>query len=249
MNEPILKFYLKTNGFRYNFRMATGSLRKLLTLVLNVVVSVGLSVGLSVVVLSSTAFAAALPPSPELADPLAQDEPVTSTQDEAIKQTLDIGQPPPPGPRAAFQDREDFFYRYRKAITVRGGFLAATKEVDMKNTFTLLGIQYRFPNRNLTSFELGADLLLDGPGVLHVARRWEFSRTANRPYFKGGLGVQVVSEEQLVTFLKLSNYQLRGAAGFEHSVNETQSARFELELMITTKVVQAIASFGYVFGW
>jgi hypothetical protein len=220
--------------------MAPRTVRKLLTFVVS---------GVFVFFLASPSFAKPLPPSPELPDPREQAEPESSTQDEAIKQTLDIAEPPPPRPLPAFQDREDFFYRYRKALSIRAGLLAATKEIDAKNSYTVMGVQYRFPTHNLLSFELGADLLSDRQGVLHVARRWEFSRTRNRPYFKGGLGVQVVSQEQLVTFLKLSNYQLRGAAGFEHSVNEKQSVRFELEIASSTNLIQALMTFGYVFGW
>ena len=226
--------------FRYNFRMAPCTVRKLLTFVVS---------GVCVLCFNSHSLAAISTPSPDIHAPSLEDESASGSKDEAIKQTLDIAQPPPPRPTVPFEDREDFFYPFRKALTVRGGFIAATKEIDAKNTYSIIGIQYLFPTRKLLSIEVGADLLSDGKGVLHGARRWEFSRGRTRPYFKGGAGVQVIPKEQLVTFLKLSNYQLRGAAGFEYSINTTQSARFEFELTAGTHVMQAIASFGYVFGW
>ncbi len=187
-------------------------------------------------------------PSPDFDEPTTREEAADPQADEARRATIDITEPPPPRPRSP-EERTEFFYPYRRAITARFGPTYATKAVDGQNNFTLIGALYTFPSQKLKSLEAGADLVSDGSGALHFAKRIEYSRSRFRPYVKYGGGVRVIPKEQLVSFIKIGNYQARGAVGFEQLVLLPQSLRLEFEATVSTEGAQAILTLGYLWGW
>ena len=190
-------------------------------------------------------LAAPKTPSPDFNEPPPKYDSPTPESESKI-QSLDIAPPPP----AVEADREpEFFYRYRHAISFHAGFAYDTKSAaEGKPILSRFGAQYLFPV-DLKSYEAGADLLSDGAGVIHASRRWIYTRTKLRPYSKAGVGLRIVPADQLATFLKYDNYQIRGAIGFEEIVNVPTSFRMELEAMASTRSAQVSLLFGGVWAW
>jgi hypothetical protein len=186
-------------------------------------------------------------PSPDFNEPPAKKEEISS-ENKMILNSIDIA-PPPPAPEKINSD--DFFYSYRRALIIRAGALYDTEAAQngTSNPLVDLGLGYLFPDEKWKSLEAGADLLSDGTGVLHLEKRFEFSRTRFRPYLKAGAGLRVDPSDQLATFLKYQNYQLRGAAGFDQLIQLPASLRIEIESTISTKTVQIGLSIGAVWAY
>ena len=218
------------------------------------------------VCLPCKSHAAKSAPVPNLSDPRPPPTklPEFTPAQEAARKSIDIAQPPPIVIRPPNQS-DEFFYHFRKSLTVRSGIVYLSKpeessddgslgdsgniSSDGKQLLSILGVEYMFPDADLRSWESGADLISDGSGVLHIARRFELSRSRFRPFYKLGVGVRVIPSEQLVTFIRLSNYQLRAAFGFEHSVGARQSLRVDFEGLVATTQLQAGCTIGYVWAW
>lgn len=194
---------------------------------------------------TSPAHAALESASPDFQDPPPKDSTEKSANDEAIRQTIDIAKPPPLPPR--HREDAEYFYPYRKAITVHAGPVFKTDNTDQ--VYSTLGVLYLFPFRKLQSLESGAELLSDGTGALHLAKRFILSRSSFRPYWKIGAGVRVVPSEQLTTFIQSRNYEIRGAGGFEFLLSGSHSIRVEAETNWSTIGSQLIATLGYVWAW
>ena len=191
-----------------------------------------------------TAHAAISQPSPDYSEPAPPaDPPFDPNADVLTKQSLDIANPPLP---SHVRDSTEYFHRYRKSLTVRFG---PYRGLDENNQGLMYGLIYNFPAFTVQSLEAGADLLSNGTGTLHLAKRFEFSRTRFRPFLKAGVGVRVVPEQQLTTFLKLANYQVRLGAGFEHLVRTAQSIRVDVGFLIMTDTQQLVGTVGYVWAW
>ena len=158
---------------------------------------------------------------------------------------LILRQRPPLRPRTP--EELEYFYPYRKALTVHVGPVYKTN--DTSKPYTVGGVLYLFPYKKLQSLESGAELISDGSGVLHLSRRFILSRGSFRPYWKVGGGIRIIPSEQLVTFIQLKNYEVRSAIGFESLVRGAQSVRVEGEADWSTNGAQLIATIGYVWAW
>lgn len=219
---------------------------KFLTFVL---VPVSMAAGIGILLMSRTAQSATSDPSPDFTDTAPVEE--SSDLDPMVKDSVDLTKVPP-APPSGLRAPPEYFYRYRRAITARVGLLYDTKASEDTNTHTLLGVQYLFPGPELKSYEAGADILSDGTGVAHAARRFIYSRTKFRPYTKAGVGVRIVPSDQLATFIRYENYQLRAAAGFEYLFfvyGKEMNVRLETEVTASFRSVQADATIGHVWAW
>ena len=201
---------------------------------------IAFSIGLLV---SSYALAAKPPPSPDLTEPEDKSPPATAEELDRARQV----QLTPAPPMTESVREADYFYRYRQSLLVRGGAL-----VDFNQTSTLgsnIGFQYRFPFENSQRIEVGADLLNEGAGVLHAARFHFADDSRRRWFYKYGAGIRVVPSQQLVTFLKLANWQVRLGGGMEWTLADPFSVRLDLEGAISTEKLTAISTIGFAYGW
>jgi hypothetical protein len=151
-----------------------------------------------------------------------------------IRKSIDISPPPPIPP--GYQQKQEYFHKYRQALTAQIGFVYDTKAVsDGTEMLSRLGAQYLFTTESHLNFEGGADLLSDGSGAIHVSQRKIYGQSRFRPYIKAGAGVRIVPADQLATFLRHENYQIRAAAGFEQLFKDPYSYRLEIEAMVSSR--------------
>lgn len=223
--------YLKNRLLRYNFPMRKASTLLFLTFVL----------------LGSIAHGAVNDSLPKIqSSPSEADQKV---KDEDLKaQTIDVTAPPP-GPLRSEQQRE-YFYPYRKSITVKLGQVFGSKPAkDSSTLWTIGSVEYLFHTPDMKAWEAGADLLSVGVGALHLSRNYIYSRTQLRPYTKIGGGVRIVPEDQLVTFVRFQHYQLRAAAGVEYLTWRKFSSRIEAGALASLEDFQAQLTLGFVWPW
>ena len=150
-----------------------------------------------------------------------------------------------PAPPIRLQTTQDveYFYRYRKAFAVRGG------TSDARDPGPLFGFLYLFSNENLKSFEAGADLIRNGNGVLHVSIFNLSGRDRFRWFHKYGVGLRIVAEDRLATFLRLKHWTLRAGGGFEFSLQDRVALRADLEALGSVERLDAQGSLGLSFAW
>lgn len=162
---------------------------------------------------------------------------------EEIERARAVHPSPAPPVRLQTTQDADYFYRYRKAFTVRGG------ASDTRAPGPLMGFLYLFPTENLTSFEAGADLVRDGNGVLHISVFNLSGRDRFRWFHKYGVGLRIVAEDRLATFLRLKHWTLRAGGGFEFSVQDRIAIRADLEALGSVEKLDAQGSLGLSFAW
>jgi hypothetical protein len=192
---------------------------------------------------TSVSLAATPPPSPDLTEPKDNSLPATAEEIDRARQ-VELTEPPP---RKQTLLESDYFYHYRQALLVRGGVVMDLNKADTLGSD--FGFQYRFPFKNSQRIEIGADLLNEGAGVLHAARFHFLDDSRMRWFYKYGLGIRVVPAQQLVTFLKLANWQGRIGGGLEWTIEDPFSIRFDLESTISTEKLTAISTIGVTYGW
>jgi hypothetical protein len=196
---------------------------------------------------AASAHAATDKPNPDFTEPSSSED-ETRQEDLDRLRSLDIAKPPPapPGERVPLE----YFHRYRQGLTLRLGSIYDTDPAKGSSPGFLGGAQYVFASANLLrNYEAGFDLLSDGTGVMHAAFRFPYSRTSFRPYTKAGAGIRLVPEDRLITFLRYQNYQIRGAAGFEWTIDDPVSIRLEAEAAIGMEQIQASVNMGAVFSF
>ncbi len=193
-------------------------------------------------------WAAPATPSPDFVDPVSEEKPPTDEQ-RALEQSVDIAPAPPASPREA--RRLGYFYKYRNAITAFYYAGADSKNIteDKSPFIQRFSLQFLFPTENLHALEASADLFSDNSGALGLSYRWIFSRTRLRPYTKLGAAVRIDPDDQLAALLRLKNYQLRGSVGFEQTLGDPVSLRFDAELIASGRSVEALAGLGLVWAW
>lgn len=101
-----------------------------------------------------------------------------------------------------------------------------------------------------TLWEVSFDALSRSQGILYAAKRWDLFRSPSfRPFVKIGPACQMEPKEGLATLFPLKNYQLRGTAGFEKSIDSTSSVKMDFEAAVGVDNTQAAAILGYSWGW
>ena len=225
------------NALGYNFHMSRWSGPIFLTFVLCAIFAT-----------SPAVYGAPTPTSPSLDDVAPAQDDQENPDQELKSQTLVIT-PAPPGPTSAAREA-GYFYPYRQALTLRlGQTQSSFAGIDDSKGWVVGGVQYLFTSNPSTYYEAGADLNSEGSGALHLQRRWIFSSAKFRPYTKAGGGVRVVPSESLVSFLRLQNWQARGAAGFERIVWRKMSLRAEIEAAVSQNGYWLIGTIGIVWPW
>lgn len=238
MKPSLEKFYSHHGVFGYTFEMRRRCHPQLLTLVL-------------VLSLSSIAMAAPPPPEPDL-DPPTRSESAPAEKIEAtVSETIDIT---PVGDIDSDTDvrttSNEYFFPYRRSISPRVGSVFNTDEyADERRLLFLAGFQYLYQSKRLKNYEAGLDLISNGTGRAHFGRRWIHARTRFRPYSKAGAGFKLVPEDGLATVLKLENWNVRGAVGFERLLLAPLSLRCDLELVVGPSDLEMIAALGYSWAW
>ncbi len=166
--------------------------------------------------LLSTSEVQAAPTSPDVdAATSAHSEPESATNDE-VQRAKELDWTMPKESEEKLADRasaREFFYHFRKSLSAMAG--PAYRTDAIQDPDTQLSLNYWQHPTDGASLEAGADLMSDGTGALHISKRDNQGRGRLRSYYKYGLAIRIVPNEQLVTFLKFQNWQLRGSAGAE----------------------------------
>jgi hypothetical protein len=200
-----------------------------------------------VAMLTSVALAAPVQTAPEL-DAVDKASPENSPVPAPALETLNVTQPPPFKKEMVASNSQDIFFPYQSSVSPRVG--AGTKNQGATNGFYFLGLNYMLESATKKHFEVGVDLTSDTLGLLHLARKWVFnSTTAFRPYVKAGPTIKLVADQQLATFLKVENYQLRVAGGFERLLKAPMSLRIDLEAALTSGGYECALALGYSWAW
>ncbi len=158
---------------------------------------------------------------------------------------VDVAKPPPLIVR---HGEKEYFYPYSRTLSARLGGVLDSEKLKDKGVLLLGGVLYLYRYRPNEYYDFGFDIRNDSFGTIHAERRWISGRAAARPYYKAGAGINLVPNDQLATFLKLKNYQIRGAIGIEKIFIPPMSFRYELELL-QGEATTLILSIGYSWGW
>lgn len=192
------------------------------------------------------ARAAKTSPSPEKSLDSREDTTVPSPEELARAEQVEISEPP--AQTAAQQTNTlSYYFRYRQSITVRGGL--EERFNDTGSPGSVLSVLYWFPRRDLRGIEGGADLQSDGVGTIHIASRNVVGKGRWRGFHKLGGGVRIVPSDQLVTFLRLKNWQLRMSGGVECSISDPYSLRLDLDGTLSTERMAALLTLGVAWNW
>ncbi len=159
--------------------------------------------------------------------------------------SVDIAKPPPL--IVKLQEKE-YFYPYSRTLSARFGGVLDSQKFSDKGFLLLAGVIYLYRHRPNEYYDFGFDVRNDNYGTIHAERRWISGRAASRPYAKAGLGLNLIPSDQLATFLKFQNYQIRGAVGIEKIFISPMSFRYEVELLQGEATI-LILSLGYSWGW
>ena len=144
-------------------------------------------------------------------------------------------------------EENEYFYKFRNSLSLRAGLEESLN--DIENPGPLFGFLYAFPLHDLRGAEAGADLSRDGTGTLHFASRQTSGNDRFRWFYKLGGGIRIIASDQLVTFLRLRNWQARLSGGFEFTVSDPVSLRFDLDSVFSTGGVSFIGTLGVQFAW
>lgn len=173
---------------------------------------------------SEFAVAATPPPAPDLTFKRTEDPPATP---EEIQRAHDVKITEPPPNRVRVDTSRDYFYKYRQALSLHGGLISEVR--DIASPTSAIGFQYRFQFPENGRSEIGADLVTSGNGLVHASKFYFLEDSRFRFFYKYGLEVRVVPSEELVTFLKLANWRVRLASGFEWNTWQAIGIRLDLE--------------------
>lgn len=193
-----------------------------------------------------TSFAAKTTPSPDIDAP-EENKKIVEPAPLEDRGTVDVIVTPPP--KSGIRSEEEYFHPFRHGFSLRAGRVSSSVTTNDTSTPYIGGVQFMFTAPSLRAYEAAADLLSDGTGALHLARRWIYTRTKLRPFTKAGFGILVKPEDALAFLVNFSNYRVHGAAGAEYLLRKSQSLRIELEAAVSMKVLQINATVGYVFAW
>ncbi len=203
-----------------------------------------LCVSVSVQLGTSVAWAAKTPTAPDLSDAKHPDVPPTDAELERAKI---VNITPAPPVNRELSEPNAYYYKFRNSISFRAGAEWALS--DLEKPGLGFGVLYAYPLGDLRGVEAGADVSRDGNGTLHFARRNVIGNERLRWFYKYGAGVRIVGSDQLVTFLRLRNWQARFGGGFELTTSDPMSIRVDVESMFATESVKALATLGIVFAF
>jgi len=191
------------------------------------------------------ASAAKTSPSPE--DSLDAPEATTVPSPDEIERAGQVEMSEPQSEGSKPQNTQAYYFRYRQSITVRGGI--EEKFNDIGSPGSILSVLYWFPRKDLRGIEGGADLQSDGSGTIHIASRNVIGKGRWRGFHKLGGGVRIVPSDQMVTFLRLKNWQLRMSGGVEYSISDPYTLRLDLDGTASIERLAALLTLGVAWNW
>jgi len=179
-----------------------------------------------------------------------------------IKQTNEKNSEPPTGikdmdvskipePKSQFvSSKSQVFFPYESSMSPRFGMGTDSNRISNNEYYFLYGLQYQFAGENGLHWEAGGDVLSDGTGVVSLGRKWRYFPTeAMRPYLKLAGALHIDPSEQLTTFLRTENFQIRPAVGFEYFLEHPSSVRLELESWFSMKKRGLHFCIGYSYAF
>lgn len=190
-------------------------------------------------------WAAKQDPSPDFTELPEAKDPHDQQNSRAALEFVDVANPPALPPS---RHSQEYFYPYSRALSARFGGVFDSQKISDNGILFLAGVLYLYRHQPNEFYDFGFDIRNDSFGTIHAERRWISGRSRARAYAKAGFGLNLVPEDQLATFLKFKNYQLRGALGIEESFINPMSLRYELEILAGNGI-GAILSVGYSWGW
>jgi hypothetical protein len=202
------------------------------------------SISLALVV-SHPAWAAKEDPSPDFSEEADPNAEAVNADSKSKMDSVEIAKPPPFSPR---ETQTEYFFPYTRSMSARFGGVYDSKQFGDKGVVYIAGISLLYRYKQKYFFDFGFDLRSDSTGNLYGERRWIYSRSRFRPYTKAGMGLNLIPSDQLVTFLRFKNYQVRGAIGAEQIFISPMSFRYELELL-QSDVTAIILCLGYSWAW
>ncbi len=202
------------------------------------------ALGTSLALMPSAALAAKSQPTPDFTE-RPNDETVATPDELERAKVVNATTPPSVARRAA--EENAYFYKFRNSLSFRAGLEESLNDVE--NPGPLFGFLYAFPLQDLRGVEAGADLSRDGNGTIHFASRQTSGTEKFRWFYKLGGGIKIVASDQLVTFLRLRNWQARLSGGFEFTVSDPVSLRLDLDSVLNTSGVSLLGTLGVQFAW
>lgn len=163
-------------------------------------------------------------------DPEVTDEPVSSEAgDPSTMEGMTVPRPVDSVRKLSRQSVGDgYYYPFRKHFTGGGGFGGFIPKQTSVSFFATYGWIYS----NLAFLETSGEIYSGGQvnGGFEV-RYLKFSnKTRTRPFWTAGGALLYASKDQLVSFLKLENYELRGTLGIDYTVGSVFALRAEARL-------------------
>ncbi len=163
---------------------------------------------------------------------------------------MNISPTPYVNPAKIKNTQEEVYFPYESSLSPRLGMGTDTDRLRRNAYYYFYGLQYQFPSDNARHWEAGADVMDDGTGILSVGRKFRMNATEGfRPYFKVTGALHAIPSEELTTFLRTDNLQLRPSLGFESFLQHPSSVRVELETWIGLKQLGFHISLGYSYAW
>lgn len=143
---------------------------------------------------------------------------------------------------------EAHYYPFHQQFTLRVGKGSRLESTALDEN--VLGFQYLLPKFLAPKFEVGADLMENGRGHIHVGRRWIFYERSNfRPSLKISADHRIESKDRLATLTDHENYFLRLSGTFEYVFRSPYSLRLEPEGLIGAKGAVFLVTLGISRGW
>lgn len=163
---------------------------------------------------------------------------------------MDVSVTPNANPLKFKKTTSEVYFPYQSSISPRFGSGTDTDHIKNNHYYYFFGLQYQLPSDDGRHWEAGADVLDDGTGVLSIGRKFRLNATeALRPYFKVAGAIHTVPSEQLTTFLRIDNFQIRPSLGYEYFLQHPSSFRMELESWVGTKLMGIHLTVGYSYAW
>ena len=175
-----------------------------------------------------------------------------NAQNEAWQkqQSINISNPPAEKIKISAADSGDYYSPSRRGLSPNLGVAYDVKEYGESNLpIYLFGIQYQWITLDRRNFEVQVELQSNGEGVLAAYKKSYLSNGRSRSFYRYGIGCWLVGAEQMATVIKYQNYNLRGTYGYEFLVAPPLSARFDFELVVGIRTVQALILGGYSWAW
>jgi hypothetical protein len=188
----------------------------------------------------SVAIAGPIYPDPQVNQPSNNEKP-EHLQSTVPLEPMGVTNPPPIRPPT-----DSFFYKWEKSISFNTGPYSLIAPDGTIPLYGMFGFTYLWQSSTRNHIETGADAITTPEGHLWAAYRVNFDSTDRfRTFTSVGPGVRIVPPNGLATFLALSHYFARGAAGLEYSVTNQASLRGEAFFAID---LQGAVFFGTTAG-